>query len=136
MKKFLYALSFAAAILMGGQLHAQGVINHTTTAFGSLLDTVDNTESHVMTPYKPSSWKTGISFIVVVKKISGTVAGSLELQGSMDGTEFALLGTATTPSDASKNYKFSTTEKYAYYRISWVGAGTMSASFKQSSLLY
>lgn len=136
MKKLLFALTFAAAILMGGQLHAQGPIAHTSTAFGNLLDTVDNTESHTMTPYKPTSWKTGISFVVVVKKISGTVAGSLELQGSMDGTEFALIGSATTPSDASKNYKFSTTEKYVYYRISWVGAGTMSASFKESSLLY
>jgi hypothetical protein len=136
MKKFLYALCFAAAILVGGQLHAQGAISHTTTSYGNALDTVVNTAQKVMTPYKPISWKTGISFVVVATKISGTVAGSLELQGSMDGVAFALIGSATTPADATKNYVFNTTQKFVYYRISWVGAGTMSASFKQSSLLY
>ncbi|HEX7906236.1 MAG TPA: hypothetical protein VF487_20320 [Chitinophagaceae bacterium] len=136
MKKLLFALAFAVSLIAGSELHAQGSVNHTTTAYGNLLDTVDNTESHVMTPYKPSSWKTGVSFVVVVKKISGTVAGSLELQGSMDGTEFALIGSATTPADQSKNYVFNTTQKFVFYRISWAGAGTMSASFKQSSLLY
>lgn len=104
----------------------------TTTAFGNALDTVDNTEQHVTTPADGliKNWKTGVTAKVVAKKISGTVGGTLVLQGSMDGTEWVTIGSGASVSDASANYSFNTTVRFYYYRISWTGTGTMSASMK------
>lgn len=110
----------------------------TTTAFGNALDTVDNTEQHVTTTSegRVATWKTGVTAFVIAKKISGTVAGTLVLQGSMDGTEWVTIGTGATVSDASANYGFNTTVRYYYYRISWTGTGTMSASMKCQLFAY
>lgn len=108
----------------------------TTTAYGNALDTVDNTENHVTTSFSVARWNKGLTANVIVKKISGTVAGSLQLQGSMDNVEWTLIGTATTPTDASNNYSFNTTVAWRYFRISWTGAGTMSASFRNLLLPY
>lgn len=104
----------------------------TTTAFGNALDTVDNTETHVTTPAdgRVATWKTGLTAQVNVLKISGTVGGSLALQGSMNGTDWVTIGNAATPSDGSANYSFNTTVRWYYYRISYAGTGTMSASMK------
>lgn len=104
----------------------------TTTAYGNALDTVDNTEQHVTTPALGTTvyWNTGLQAFVITKKISGTVAGTLVLQGSPDGSEWVTIGSGASVSDASANYTFSTTVRYQYYRISWTGTGTMSASIK------
>lgn len=134
MKKFLLIAGLIALAFVPATINAQMSTPKllTTTAFGNALDTVDNTEAHVTTASegKISTWRTGITAQCNVLKISGTVAGSLALQGSMDGTNFVTIGTATTPSDASGNYGFNSIVRYYYYRISWTGAGTMSASMK------
>lgn len=108
----------------------------TTTAYGNTLDTVDNTESHVTTALAGivSNFRTGVTAQVIVTKISGTVGGTLGLYGSMDGTNFSLIGSAATPSDATANYSFNSVVAWRYYRIGYTGTGTMSASFK--SYLY
>jgi hypothetical protein len=90
----------------------------------------------VTTAFRVSNWHTGVTAQVVVTKISGTVGGSLGLYGSMDGTNWSLIGSASTPSDASANYSFNTTAAWYYYRISYTGTGTMSASFKAFLLPY
>lgn len=110
----------------------------TTTAFGSTLDTVDNTEQHVTTPAEGliKNWKNGVTVNVITKKISGTVAGTLILQGSMEGTEWTDIGSAASISDASKNYSFNSTVRWYYYRVSWTGSGTMSASMKTYIFTY
>lgn len=108
----------------------------TTTAYGNALDTVDNSESHVTTPSLGlvSNWKAGVTAHVIVTKISGTVGGSIALQGSMDATNWSTIGSASTPTDATANYSFNSTVAWRYYRINYTGTGTMSASFK--SYLY
>lgn len=108
----------------------------TTTSYGNTLDTVTNTATKVTTGYSVSSWTRGVTAQVVVKKISGTVGGSIALYGSLDNTEWTIIGSATTASDASANYSFNTTVAWRYYRISWAGTGTMSASFKTTFLPY
>jgi hypothetical protein len=136
MKKYLFLAGFLALIsaYIPATVDAQMVTPKalTTTAFGNALDTVDNTEQHVTTPSEGliQNWKNGVTAQVNVLKISGTVGGSLALQGSMNGTDWVTIGTATTPSDASGNYGFNSTVRWYYYRISWTGAGTMSASMR------
>lgn len=102
----------------------------TTTSYGNALDTVNNTGSKATTAYKIAYFNKGVSIGVVATKISGTVGGTLAIQGSTDGTNWFTLGTATTPSDASANYTLNTTQGWTYYRANWTGTGTMSASFK------
>lgn len=142
MKKFLFiagliaAIAFVPATQVKAQMFTPALM--TTTAFGNTLDTVDNTEQHVTTPAdgKYVNWRNGVTFQVIVTKISGTVGGTLALQGSMDGTNWTTIGTATTPSDASANYGFNTTQKWYYHRISYTGTGTMSASMKVYKYYY
>jgi hypothetical protein len=142
MKKYLViaGLIALACAFTPASVKAQWAVpkQMTTTAFGNALDTVDNTEQHVTTTSegRVGTWKTGITGQVNVLKISGTVAGTLALQGSMDGTNWVTIGTATTPSDASANYGFNTIVRYYYYRFSWTGAGTMSASMKCQLFAY
>ena len=104
----------------------------TTTSYGNTLDTVVNTATKVTTATKVGSWyaNASVQAQVILTKISGTVGGSLGLYGSMDGTNWTLCETVTTPSDASANYFITTTKRYYYYRISYTGATTQSASIK------
>lgn len=110
----------------------------TTTSYGNTLDTVVNTAQKVTTPAdgRTINWASGITAQVVATKISGVVAGTLVLQGSMDGTNWTTIGSAASVADASGTYSFNTTVKWYYYRISWTGTGTMSVSFKAFFLWY
>lgn len=106
------------------------------------LDTVVNTAAETTVARRVSPWRTGgqVTFHVVVTKISGTVGGTMKLQGSMVGgntaTNWIDIGSATTPSDASASYGFNTSVRWYYYRIIWTGTGTMSASFRTYFLFY
>jgi hypothetical protein len=134
MKKLLFLLALTAGMLAGTGAKSQMASPKTltTTSFGLTLDTVTNGGQKVTTPAdgKVSTWRNAVTAFVTVKKISGTVGGTLALQGSMDGVEFTTIGTPPTVTDASANYGFNTNVRYYYYRISWTGTGTMSASMK------
>jgi len=143
MKKYFLFLGIAAfflAALPSASVKAQMLVPKTltTTSYGNALDTVVNTAAKVTTPADGliKNWKNGITAVSIVKAISGTVGGTLALQGSMDGTEWVTIGTAATPSNSSANYTFNTTVRYYYYRISYTGTGTMSASIKSQIYTY
>lgn len=124
---FLLVISIACAASAQTQIKAVAL---TTTSYGNALDTVVNTATKVTTTYKLGGWRNGVTAQAVVTKISGTVGGSIALQGSMDGTNWSTIGSASTPTDATANYSFNTTTAWYYYRISYAGTGTMSASVK------
>lgn len=92
-------------------------------------DTVSNTG--VKNQYTPqiSGFVDILTFQYVITKISGTVAGSLVLQGTIDGVNYVNIGSAVTPTDvALQSGVFAlTSHNYITYRISYTGAGTMSA---------
>lgn len=139
MKKLLILIAFSAVV---GTVTAQnyGLIGPpttvTTTSYNNLLDTVVNTGVKTTTPFKIKDWKNGSIWQCVVTKISGTVGGTLQLEGSLDGTNWTLVGSATTPTDGSVNYSFNTTVHWYYQRIKYTGTGTMSASIKCLMYLY
>jgi len=103
------------------------------SGYGNALDTVTNagTKYASVSVGSPAS---AFSIVVKVTKISGTVGGTISWQGSNDGTNYATI-TTTTPSDASANYSYAiyTPAAYRYYRVSWTGTGTMSASIAGTS---
>ena len=132
MKKILSFLLIATLAFTAANAQNNRAIAVTTTAYGNALDTVDNTESHYTTTSTVNEWHANksVQAQVIVTKISGTVGGTLGLYGSMDGTNWTICETATTPSDASANYFIATTKRYYKYRVGWTGTGTMSASFR------
>lgn len=102
----------------------------TTVDLSLTLDTTTNTGTTSTTAFTTPVRATGIVFEVIELKISGTVAGTIALQGSLDGTNWVTIGSATSASDASTNYRLATTERWYKYRILRTGAGTMAASMK------
>lgn len=126
----------SASMLITSQVKAQAPTEVTTTSYGNKLDTVVNAATKVTTALRAVNFRTGVTAQAVVTKISGTVGGSIGLYGSMDGVKWNLIGSAQTPSDASVNYKFTTTERWYYYQLSYAGTGTMSASFKPWIFIY
>ena len=106
------------------------------------LDTVTNTG----TAYLTSLAKTGTGFLYTtiscnVTKISGTVGGTITLQGALDSNTASAgfsavktletqTGVATvTAADATANYHWRLYgNPFTYYRVSWTGTGAMAAS--------
>jgi hypothetical protein len=84
------------------------------------------------------SWYDNISIQSVVTKVSGTVAGTVILQGSLDGTNFVAVNSSYadvvsySPTDVATSTKIFvvTGAPYRYYRLYYVGAGTMVATQK------
>ena len=82
MKKIITFLLVASLFTIGATAQ-QAPRLLTTTAYGNALDTVDNTEAHVTTALAGivSNFRVGVTAHVIVTKISGTVGGTLALQG-------------------------------------------------------
>lgn len=115
MKKFLFLILLAAfSFASQAQVAQVRPTALTTTSYSNALDTVTNTATKVTTPFRVSSFKSGVTAQVVVTKISGTVGGTLALQGSMDGTNWSTIGNAATPSDGTANYSFNTAVAWYY----------------------
>lgn len=103
------------------------------------IDTVTNTGTSYVTTRKMADLNVTYTTIQVnVTKISGTVGGTISLQGSLDGTNFKALNTAetqtalatVTATDATNVYHWRLNgSPFLYYRVSWTGTGTMAASF-------
>lgn len=100
-------------------------------------DTVTNTGTAYLT-VRNAGTKATTTIQVAVTKISGTVGGTISLLGSVDGTSYKALNTAETQTalatitatDASNVYHWRLNgNPFLYYRVSWTGTGTMSASF-------
>ncbi|RUP42610.1 MAG: hypothetical protein EKK63_00285 [Acinetobacter sp.] len=136
MKKIICLIAVVLCFTAATQAQLFRVDTLTTTSYGNRLDTVTNTASKSTTAYVLPVYKTGLTVQCVVTKISGTVGGTLGLYGSMNGTNFTLIGSTATPSDASANYSFNTTVGWKFYRVTYTGTGTMSASIKSYAMPY
>lgn len=148
----LMALSIGATAQY--QKLAKVVSNMPTTATKLIYaDTVTNTATNfVTTGYPQQTVPTTASATPValtapaytctvqanLVKISGTVAGTVTLQGSLDGVTYkAVTATATgtqtgafTATDVATQSTVWTlvNSPFRYYRISWTGTGTMAAT--------
>jgi hypothetical protein len=119
MKKFLLFL-IAGALSLGAfsQVQMKGPNNLTK-------DTVTNAATKAF-KVKAKDGE-GVSFIITVNKISGTVGGSATLQGSNDGTNFQDIATAVTLTDVATQGKALDFDKRKYLWYQWkvTGTGTM-----------
>jgi hypothetical protein len=119
---------------------AQCQVGNFLSVYNLTSDTVTNTATQYMqSPLVSAAPATTTTIWIAVTKISGTVGGTITLQGSLDGTNFKALntvGTQTalatiTATDATNTYHYILTgSPFTYYRVSWTGTGTMAASFR------
>lgn len=132
MKKLIFFIAFG---LLGVAANAQ--VYNMTSIYSQNSDTVVNTASEVLTKQINGVYSE-VTVQVVVTKISGTVAGTVVLQGSIDGTNYVTLNhlaqpaandTVTNTNVASQSWIWAIgTSKYIYYRVLATGSGTMSAT--------
>lgn len=96
-------------------------------------DTVTNTGTGYLNSRRLGGPGT-VTIVVTATKVSGTQAGTITLQGSLDGTTYVALTTSETQTalatitaaDATTNYTWRlASSPYLYYRVSWAGASTM-----------
>lgn len=124
----LFALSFIGMSL------GQGVVTSMKSNYGLISDTATNTGTAYVELAITKTWSK-ISVQAVVTKISGTVAGNVLLQASLDGVNYKDISTDTlSNSDQTTNTKIWIVEgsPYAYYRLLLTGSGTMAATIKGS----
>jgi hypothetical protein len=126
MKKFVFiALATMSMVTCSLTADAQLATCPTTVAG----DTVVNTAT-VNKQITTSGSYQAAGVQITLTKISGTVAGTTKLQGSINGTAWEDIGSAFTHTDvASQSKLFAVTGgvPYVYLRTTSVGSGTMSA---------
>lgn len=99
-------------------------------------DTITDTGTKTATLQVKESYQS-VSIQAVITKISGTVAGTVTLQGTIDGTNYVTVDTGAV---LSKHVTFTATNvasqstvfivqgsPYLKYRVSYTGSGTMAA---------
>ena len=139
MKKFYNILLSIALVAIAVVAQAQVLTFYQPLGSSLTIDNVTNTgTAYVSTLVPMERFKESTTIQVTVTKISGTVGGTISLQGSLDGINFKAIPTAETATalatitaaDASSTYHWRLNgSPFRYYRVSWTGTGTMSASF-------
>ena len=143
MKRFLSILAlFALSYTV--QAQTPSVTPITYTAVGQALssvghaatDTVTNTTVKYQYAIANGS-NIHITFQSLFTKVSGTAAGSIALQGSLDGTNYSTLGSAYTITDVSSQVATFTVipSTYIYYRIVVTPSGTQSSRINTKVLV-
>lgn len=138
MKKLISILLFAfVASASFGQSY---LVDMKNALGGGVInsDTVVNTGVATVQTVPKIAGDGAVTVVMTLVKISGTVAGSVILQGSVDNTNWLSVNTegtqtaitAVTATDVATQ-RFSIHLKsnpFLYYRLQWTGAGTMSAT--------
>lgn len=120
MKTLLFVLALICSLFVSAQGYDYEMAGSDTITNSATV----NVTQTLASPYDVAS------FQAVVTKVDGTVAGTVLLQGSNDGTNYVDISTDTlTLTDvATQSYLWSVTDApYKYYRLKGTGSGTMNA---------
>ena len=130
MKKILIIAAFALTSVIASAQST--VVSPMLSPYSLALDTVTNAGTNYVTVNTTSAW-TDVTIQPVITKVSGTVAGTYYLQGSIDGTNFkSIVGDSVTATNVTTNTKLwvLSTRSYKYYRVAYTGTGTMVATLR------
>lgn len=125
MKKLLFLFAFAFVYVSSVNAQSSAFI------FTSSGDTVTNTETENL-QLKVSNPYDIVTIQYVAQKLTGTVAGTATLQGSLDGVNY-VNAMAADSIFTNTNVTTQTTiwyvqpGRYLHYRIKCTGSGTMAA---------
>lgn len=103
-------------------------------------DTIVNTATEACSLKVVNSYKS-VTIHALITKISGTVAGTLTLQGTVDGTTWITVDTASFITEGAATFTATNVASqskvwimngapYLWYKLSYTGSGTMSATLK------
>ena len=136
--KTLKILFLCALVAFAVESKAQ--VGNFLSVYSLTSDTVTNTATqYLQVGPMTAAAATSTTIWIAVTKISGTVGGTITLQGSLDGTNYKAINTVDTQTaeatitatDASNTYHYRlASSPFPYYRVSWTGTGTMAASFR------
>jgi len=125
--------------LVGFTMAFSAQAQYSLVSGSATFETVVNTGTAALTSvFISPAPATTTTFWVAVTKVSGTVGGTISLQGSFDGTNWKAVNTpntqtalaTVTATDASNTYHWILQgSPFPYYRVSWTGTGTMNATF-------
>lgn len=124
MKKFLAIVLLITSLFFTGQVHAQRATVMPLAAGDTVTDA--GTASKVITA---TAGYSGIVISAKATEISGTSAGTIQIQGSLDGTNYELIGTAYTVTDVASQVKtfYISGPLPVYIRVLQTGSGTMAS---------
>ena len=125
-------------------------IYHPLSTYGNTSDTITNTATNYLVQRVQGAYKT-VTIQPIVAKISGTPAGTITLQGSIDGVNYStvstgylsILGNYGSGGAATYSVTNTTTQStgfvvignpYQYYRLAYAGSGTMSCTLSANVL--
>lgn len=127
MKKFAAVIFLSFAFLLSSTAQV-------ATLFPLIAgDTVTDATVTVIKSITSTKGHSAVTMQVVLTKVSGTVAGTTKLQGSLNGTNWEDIGSAFTHTDVASQAKaFTQTggSPYTFYRTITVGTGTMKAQVR------
>lgn len=128
MKNLFLSLIAAFAVTVSSVNVAQAQVSDMVSSDNFTTDTVTNTGTAYLS-LKLSGYY-AVSIQVNVTKISGTLGGTIVLQGSLDGTNYVTIpssGSLTVTNVTSQGYLWNyANSPYLYYRVLATGTGTMS----------
>lgn len=96
----------------------------------SSTDTLSNTDTAYISLPTATGGYYAVGIQAVVSKVSGTVAGTAIIQGSLDGVNYVDIGTDTlTFTNVTTNTKVwaITPSVYQYHRVKFISSGTVVA---------
>jgi len=135
--KHLICIIFLLALTLGVSAQVRTLYNAAATTSSSVTVTDTGTGALINTLAINSTSGTKVAVQVVVTKTSGTVAGTISLLGSLDGTNYkailleevsTALNTYTATDVASQTFIWRlSSNPYPYYKVSYTGTGTMVA---------
>jgi hypothetical protein len=137
-------LAIVAVLMVAPQAKSQALYNLLST-YSLTSDTTVNAGTSVLSTGLVGTSAGTATVVINITKISGTVAGTITLQGSLDNSNWIALTDATavpaiatkTATDvASQSFMWRVTgNPVRYYRVSWTGTGTMSARFNAQAII-
>jgi hypothetical protein len=106
-----YGTAYQFPVVAGDTITNTGTANKVITATGGYSD---------------------IAIQVVLTKVSGTAAGTVKVEGTLDGTNYYALGDTLAGRDAATVTKIFTHSgtPYVKYKVTFTGAGTMVTKWK------
>lgn len=138
MKKILILFALAFSTVEGVAQQSQDVALYNSLGTNLLTDTVTNTGTAVISTRRLPGHRNTTTITIVCTEISGTTGGTITIQGSIDGTNYKAIPTVDTQTSITTATALDVASQvftwrlngspYLYYRVSWAGTGTMSAT--------
>jgi hypothetical protein len=129
--------SYMTGYFFGSGMYEQKTSANLLSSYSLTSDTATNTGTTYLQISLTKFWHKA-EIQAVVTKVSGTAAGTVTVQGSIDGTNYVTVdanyissSTMTVTNVATSTKMFTiTSSPYLYYRLSYTGSGTMVCTMK------